>query len=100
MAHKRFTAHIGDRGRVVVPAEARRQLELLPGDLVVIDVGENSLTVRKATEVADGFRGYLRDVDPDRDLAAELISERRLEADREAGRGEEANRASGTGAGV
>lgn len=83
MTHKRFTAHVGDRGRFVVPAEVRRQMDLDAGDLLVIDVEDDAFVVRKATDVAHGFRGYLRDAEPERDLAAELLAERRAEVERE-----------------
>jgi AbrB family looped-hinge helix DNA binding protein len=84
MAHKRFTAHVGDRGRFVVPAEVRRELNLSSGDLLVIDVRKDTFVVRKAADVAHGFRGFLRELEPDRDLAAELAADRRAEAEREA----------------
>jgi AbrB family looped-hinge helix DNA binding protein len=85
MAHERFTVHVGDRGRFVLPADVRRRLELNTGDRLVIDVDddEDTFVVRKATDVAHGFRGYLGASAPDRDLAAELIAERREEAERE-----------------
>jgi AbrB family looped-hinge helix DNA binding protein len=94
MAHKRFTAHISDRGRFVVPAEARRELGLAAGDLVVIDVEDDSLVVRKAADVAHGFRGYLRSAEPERDLASELIADRREEATRQPQRPTAAKRSS------
>jgi hypothetical protein len=50
----------------------------------VIDVDDDSLVVRKATDVALGFRGFLRDTAPRRDLARQLLEERRVEAEREA----------------
>lgn len=89
MAHERFTAHVGERGRFVVPAAVRRRLQLDPGDLLVIEEQDDHFVVRKAADVAHGFRGYLRKVQPERDLAAELIAERREEAERDAKRGAE-----------
>jgi AbrB family looped-hinge helix DNA binding protein len=83
MAHYRFTAHVGERGRFVVPAAVRKRLHLDPGDLLVIEEMENSFVVRKAADIAHGFRGYLRDLEPRADLAGELIKERRNEAERE-----------------
>jgi AbrB family looped-hinge helix DNA binding protein len=85
MAHQRFTTHVGERGRFVVPAEVRRRLDLDVGDLLVIDVDDDQFVVRKASDVAHGFRGYLQDVGPEHDLAAELIEDRRAEVQREAG---------------
>jgi AbrB family looped-hinge helix DNA binding protein len=83
VSHRRVKAHIGERGRLVVPAAVRRRMRLAQGDLVVIEETEDSLVVRKAADLALGLRGYLRDVEPGRDLAAELIAERREEAERE-----------------
>ena len=83
MSHERFTTHIGERGRFVVPADIRRHLRLAEGDLVVIDVRDDSFVVRKAADVAHGFRGYLNDLAPGRSLASELVAERRVEAKRE-----------------
>jgi AbrB family looped-hinge helix DNA binding protein len=96
MSRERFTAHVGERGRFVVPAPVRRRLQLDPGDLLVIEEEEDRFVVRKATDVAHGFRGYLREVEPGRDLAAELIAERREEAEHEA-RGTVAGRGLGAG---
>jgi AbrB family looped-hinge helix DNA binding protein len=87
MSRERYTAHVGERGRFVVPAAVRKRLHLDPGDLLVIEEEEDRFVVRKAADVAHGFRGYLRNVEPARDLAAELIAERREEAERETARG-------------
>jgi AbrB family looped-hinge helix DNA binding protein len=76
-------AHLGDRGRLVLPAEVRKRLELKPHDLLVIDLDAGALVVRKATDVAHDLRGVLRRRAPDRDLASELIADRRAEAARE-----------------
>jgi AbrB family looped-hinge helix DNA binding protein len=84
MAHDRFTAHVGERGRLVVPAAVRKRLQLEPGDLLVIEELEDSFVVRKAADIAHGFRGYLRDLEPEADLADELIADRREETEREA----------------
>jgi AbrB family looped-hinge helix DNA binding protein len=92
MAHTRFTAHLGERGRFVVPAALRKRLNLDPGDLVVIEEMDDSFVVRKATDIAHGLRGYLRDLDPGADLSGELLSDRREEAERE----EHGSRAVGT----
>jgi AbrB family looped-hinge helix DNA binding protein len=76
-------AHLGDRGRLVLPAEVRKRLELQARDLLVIDLDGDTLVVRKATDVAHDLRGVLRRRAPDRDLASELIADRRAEAARE-----------------
>lgn len=83
MSHNRFTAHVGDRGRFVVPAAVRKSLQLDPGDMLVIEELEDSFVVRKAADIARGFRGCLRDLEPESDLVAELLADRREEAKRE-----------------
>lgn len=70
----------------MLPADVRRRLDLDAGDLLVVDVDDNedTLVVRKATDVAHGLRGYARNVAGERNLAAELLAERRAEVDDEA----------------
>jgi AbrB family looped-hinge helix DNA binding protein len=87
VTHERFTTHVGDRGRLVVPADIRRRLHLEPGDLLVVDVDDEAetLVVRKARDVAHGLLGRLKDVGSGRDLAGELLADRRAEVEREAG---------------
>jgi AbrB family looped-hinge helix DNA binding protein len=35
------TARVGDRGQVVIPAEARKELDIKPGDLLFVMAGRN-----------------------------------------------------------
>jgi AbrB family looped-hinge helix DNA binding protein len=35
------TAKVGDRGQVVIPAEARKELDIKPGDLLFVMAGRN-----------------------------------------------------------
>ena len=44
------TVKVGDRGQVVIPAEARKELEIKPGDLLFVMTGRNriGLTLVKA----------------------------------------------------
>jgi AbrB family looped-hinge helix DNA binding protein len=44
------TVKVGDRGQVVIPAEARKELEIKPGDLLFVMTGRNrrGLTMVKA----------------------------------------------------
>jgi AbrB family looped-hinge helix DNA binding protein len=85
MAHKRYTIHVGERGRLVLPAEVRRALGVDRGDLLALDLDEDAATlqVRTAGNVARAARGLLRNLAPGVDLAAELIADRRNEAERE-----------------
>lgn len=77
-------ARLNEQGRVVIPAEFREAAGFKPGDEVVIEVigkGELRLrtkrqSIRRAQDiVARGLRSK-------RDLAAELIEDRRKEASR------------------
>lgn len=75
---------MGERGRVVIPAEARRNLGLEQGDdllLEVTDGGELHLLPLAAR--VERLRGAWKDLAPGRSLADELIAERREEAKRE-----------------
>lgn len=85
MAHKSYRVHVGERGRVVLPAEVRRALGVERGDVLAIELDESqrTLRVRTAAEVARSARGMLRDLAPGADLTAELIADRRAEAARE-----------------
>jgi AbrB family looped-hinge helix DNA binding protein len=44
------TIKVGDRGQVVIPAEARKELDIKPGDLLLAMTGRNrrALTLVKA----------------------------------------------------
>lgn len=85
MAHKRYTVHVGERGRLVLPAEVRRSLDVVQGDVLALDFDEaaQTLQLRTAGEVARSGRGLLRDLAPGVDLTAELLTDRREEAERE-----------------
>jgi AbrB family looped-hinge helix DNA binding protein len=82
MSHKeRFSLVLGDRGRIVLPAKVRRHLGIDEGDplvLVIEDGGKISITTLR--ERARRARGLFRKQTKGRDLAAELIEERRKEA--------------------
>jgi len=86
MAHKIYTAHVGERGRIVIPAEVRRRLGVTQGTLLAFELDEGGSTVvevRTAEDVARSGRGLLRNLAPGVDIAAELIRDRRAEAERE-----------------
>jgi AbrB family looped-hinge helix DNA binding protein len=91
MAHEirqaRYTLHLGNRGRIVLPAEVRHRLDLKEGDRLILMVeAEGSLCLISAQEAARRARGLLRQMLPglgDRCLSEELIAERRAEAARE-----------------
>jgi AbrB family looped-hinge helix DNA binding protein len=91
MAHEisqaHYTLHLGNRGRIVLPAEVRHRLDLKEGDRLILRVeAEGSLYLISAQEAARRARGLLRQMLPGlggRCLSEELIAERRAEAARE-----------------
>ena len=82
-----YTLHLGNRGRIVLPAEVRHRLDLKEGDWLILTVEEDgSLRLLSARESARRGRGLLRQMLPGlegRCLSEELIAERRVETARE-----------------
>lgn len=85
MAHLTYTVRLGDRGRLVLPAELRRRAELREGEelLLIYDGGIVHLSSRRG--LARAGRGMFAGVAAERDLVGELLAERREEVRREAG---------------
>jgi AbrB family looped-hinge helix DNA binding protein len=85
MARRRYKVHIGERGRLVLPAEVRRGLGVTRGDVLTLELDDDARTLRVSTgaEIARSGRGMLRRLDLGDDLAGELIADRREEARRE-----------------
>jgi len=82
----RFEIQIGQRGRMVLPAPARKRLGIRPGDRLVllVDPGGETRLVSLRRQV-ERCCGMLAGIAPDRVLSDELIAERRREAQREEG---------------
>ncbi len=82
-----YTVDVSARGRLVIPAAARRRLGLKEGDRLILTVEpDGSLRLRPAADAVRALQGLYRDLAPTRSLSAELVEERRREAEREAGR--------------
>jgi AbrB family looped-hinge helix DNA binding protein len=76
-----FIVTLGERGRLVIPAELRHQLGLEPGDRLILRLDPaGGIRVMTQREVAHRFAGILKDLAPGRSLVDELIAERREEA--------------------
>ena len=72
---------MGDRGRLVVPAELREQMKVASGSpLLFIDTPRGVLLVTR-----DQARELVRESLNDHDLVAELLADRRQEAAAEDG---------------
>ncbi len=75
---------VGAGGRIVIPKEMRRALGVKEGDTVVLECDDAGLHVRSVRHAVKLLQQtvakYVKD---DRSLSAELIAERRREAERE-----------------
>jgi AbrB family looped-hinge helix DNA binding protein len=78
-------ARINQQGRIVIPAECRAAAGMKAGDDLLIEpIGEGELRVlTRQQALKEAQELYARVIPKDRDLVAELIAERRAEAERE-----------------
>jgi AbrB family looped-hinge helix DNA binding protein len=76
---------IGDRGRLVLPAEIRSELGIITGSRMLLSTEtDGSLRLRPFGAVADRGRGMLKELVPEGEsIVDNLVSERRAEAARE-----------------
>lgn len=73
-----YEIQVGDRGRLVLPAPARRQLGLDRGSRLILTVEEPGvLKLTSAKAAADRCMGILRSRAGERSMVDELIAERR-----------------------
>lgn len=81
---ERFTIVVDEGGRLVLPAQLRRRLDLHPGDRLIATLDEDGgIRLVSVRELVERMRGFYQDLAPDRSLVDELIAERREEAQRE-----------------
>jgi AbrB family looped-hinge helix DNA binding protein len=80
-----YTARLEKSGRILIPAAVRRHLGLSEGSQVIVRVGESgTLQVSSRSQALAKARREIRKYIPaGRDLAEELIRDRRAEAERE-----------------
>ena len=71
-----YAVVMGDRGRLVVPAELRERLNLAPGTPLVLFETSAGVVLTTREQLKQLVRGRLAD----RDLVSELLAERRREA--------------------
>lgn len=75
---------IGAGGRIVIPRDMRAALGVAEGDDVLLELDQSGLHVRSVRQtVALAQQTVARYVKPGQSLSAELIAERRREAERE-----------------
>jgi AbrB family looped-hinge helix DNA binding protein len=80
-----FPLRIGPQGRIVIPAELRRELGLEPGETLIARVESQRLVLERGGEILARLRSELREAtQPGTSMVDELLAERRREARREA----------------
>lgn len=75
-----YSVRLGERGRLVLPAELRRRAGLREGEELLLIYADGVLRLATRAELAKAGRGMFSDLTPDRDLVAELIRQRRDDA--------------------
>jgi AbrB family looped-hinge helix DNA binding protein len=84
MATTNVKARINDQGRIVIPAEIRRKMDLKPGETVLMDLQDGVLKIEshraRIRRIQEEFKKYAK---PGILASDELIAERRKEARRE-----------------
>lgn len=75
------TARFGKNGRVVIPVELRRELGVEAGDELILRLDEEGLHLSTPAQALARAQAFVKSLEIEgRDLAAELIDERRREA--------------------
>ena len=74
---------LGRQGRIVIPASIRQELGLREGDVLHARVEGRRLVLETPLSIFERLRRELREAAGERDLVAELLAERRDEAQRE-----------------
>lgn len=78
--HMDATIVLGQQGRLVVPAEIRAALGLMPGDHLHLHVAGARLTLERQQDAVDELRALAKHVPASRSFVEELLAERRLAA--------------------
>lgn len=77
-------AKVNDNGRIVIPADFRKELGIEPGDEVIMRLENGEIHVTTVEQAVRRAQQLLRQfIPPGRMLSDELIAERRAEAARE-----------------
>ena len=80
----RISTKIAEGGRLVIPAELRRELGLAIGDEVIVRVEDGEIRILTRGEAVKRAQGMVRrHIKVSRSLVDELTAERRAEAKRE-----------------
>jgi AbrB family looped-hinge helix DNA binding protein len=79
LSHIEYSVRMGDRGRLVLPAELRHALGISAGDELLARLDGDGVRIVSRRQLARQARGLLRATEEQRDLVAELLAERRQE---------------------
>ena len=74
------TLVLGQQGRLVIPADVRAALGLLPGDRLHLSVTGGRLVLERPQDAAAELRGLAAPIPRTRSLVDELLAERRAAA--------------------
>lgn len=74
---------VGKQGRIVIPASLRQQLAIEPGSQLLVHVEDGRLIMETKKQLWQNVHEACSNIDADRDLAQELIEERREAAKKE-----------------
>ncbi len=75
---------VGPQGRLVIPAQMRKAMNLQPGELLIARVENDSLVLEKADAVKRRLKARFSHLPSELSLAEELIKDRRDEVDEDA----------------
>ncbi len=71
-------------GKLVIPAQFRREMGIGAGDTVVVEMTQGELRIRSLSSAIKKAQAIVREFVPDHvNLVDELIADRKAEADRE-----------------
>ena len=80
---KTVKVHVGPQGRIVIPAQFRKALDICPGETLIARVEDGRLVLETRERILARIQSWFADVPPGVSLVDELIAERREEARRE-----------------
>lgn len=78
-----LTTKVGPDGRVLVPVELRRELDLRPGQALVASADDGRLVLESRDAVLARLQARFDNIDPTVSLVDELIDDRSSEVARE-----------------
>ena len=81
---QRITVHMSENGRVLIPAQIRKQLGFIAGEPITLELdGEALRLMTQGARIRAAQASAATYLPKDRDVVAEFLAERREEARRE-----------------